>query len=83
MRKFAAIALASALVTSSAFAAGSQDSSPLAAGKPAGVKNAQLTGNGFLLIAGLAVVAGGIALVVSSGSGNNVAVTTSSTSTSP
>ena len=79
MRRFAAIVLASTLTVSSAFAA---DNAPaLSAGKPAGVKDAQFAGSGLLLVFGIAIVAGGIALVASQGSGNTP--TASSTSTTP
>lgn len=80
MRSFAALIIAGTVLASSAFAA--QVDAPLAPGKPAGVKEAQRDGNGFLMFAGVAVVAGGIALVVSQGnSGNNIAVSTPLTTT--
>ena len=79
MRRFAAVVLASSLLASSAFAQGND--APLPAGKPAGVKQANLAGNGLLVLFGLAIVGGGIALVASSGSGN--AITTSTTGTAP
>lgn len=80
MRGFAVITLAATLLTTSAYAAGTEIASPLPAGKPAGVKQAQIAGGGLLLIAGIAIVAGGIALVASEGnSGNNVSVTTTGT----
>jgi hypothetical protein len=75
MRSFAALIIAGTVLASSAFAA--PVDAPLAPGKPAGVKEAQQGGNGFLMLAGVAVVAGGIALVVSQGnSGNSIAVST-------
>jgi hypothetical protein len=79
MRNIIAVTLASMLAASSAYAA-SDPTGPLAPGKPAGVQNANMVGGGFLLIAGVAIVAGGIALVASSGnSGNTIAVTTTGT----
>jgi hypothetical protein len=80
MPRFTAIVLASTLAFSSAFAAQTDSSTPLAPGNPAGVKQAQLAGNGLLFVFGLAVVAGGLALVVSNGSsGGNITTTTTST----
>ncbi len=81
MRRLAAIVLAGTLSVSSAFAGSSDNSAPLSAGKPAGVKEATLAGSGLLLVFGLAVVAGGIALVSSQGSGNTSS--TSTTATTP
>ena len=78
MRSFAAAILALALCTSNGFAA--DNGSPLAPGKPAGVKEANLESGGVLLWVGLAVVAAGIAIVVSN-SGNGP--TTSTTATTP
>lgn len=80
MRRFAAIVVASTLVTSSAFAAGT-NVAPLAPGKPAGVKEANLSGNGMLYLFGLAILGGGIALVASQGTGNNVTNLTTTTTT--
>jgi len=80
MRRLIAAVLASSIVCSNAFAVESGSNVALAPGKPAGVKTANASGNGFLLIAGIAIVAGGIALVASSGSsGNAIAVTTTGT----
>ncbi len=76
MRCLAAVFLSTALFASSAFAGPVE--APLSAGKPAGVKHAQAEGNTVLLVAGIAVVAGGIALVAS-GNGSGPAVTTSAT----
>jgi hypothetical protein len=80
MRIFAAIGLASVLVTSSAYAAGNEPA--LTPGKPAGVSKAQMHGNGLLLIAGVAIVAGGIALVATSGNSNGT-IANSTSSTAP
>ena len=79
MRNIAALVLASTMMASTAFA-GSDSAAPLAPGKPAGVQQAALAGNGLLLLFGLAVVGGGIALVASQGSsGNTIQATTTST----
>ena len=79
MRIIGAAILASSLIVSSAFAA-TNAAAPLAPGKPAGVKNAQAADNTLLMVLGLGVVAGGIA--VASGSGNG-SVTTTTTGTHP
>ena len=76
MRLFAAVALATSVLASSAFAAGTDTRAPLAPGKPATVKKAQMEGNTVMLLAGVAVVGGGIALVASEGNGTPTAVTT-------
>jgi hypothetical protein len=85
MRTIGAIVLASCLVVSSAFAATNAPapnaSGPLPPGKPAGVKKAQVADNTLLLVLGLGVVAGGIALVAS-GNGNG-STTATTTATSP
>jgi hypothetical protein len=80
MRTIGAAIVASSLIVSSAFAA-TDTAGPLAPGKPAGVKQAQDTDNTLLIVLGLGVVAGGIALVASSG--GNGSVTTTTTSTNP
>jgi hypothetical protein len=80
MRTIGAALMASSLIVSSAFAA-TDATAPLAPGKPAGVKQAQATDNTLLIVLGLGVVAGGIALVAS-GNGNGT-VTTTTTSTNP
>lgn len=77
MRVIGAAILASTLVISSAFAA---DSSLLAPGKPAGVHKAQMEGSGLMWGLGLAVIAGGAALVAS---GNGKSTVTATTTTSP
>jgi hypothetical protein len=78
MRIFIAAALSSTLIVSAALAA---DVGPLAAGKPAGVKQAQVGTTGWVLI-GAGVIAA-IAIVVASDSNGkpttgpqNLAVTT-------
>jgi len=80
MRIIGAAILASSLIVSSAFAA-TNAAAPLAPGKPAGVKKAQAADNTMLMVLGLGVVAGGIALVASGG--GNGSVTTTTTSTTP
>jgi len=80
MRIIGAAILATSLVVSSAFA-GTNVTAPLAPGKPAGVKKAQATDNTMLMVLGLGIVAGGIALVASGG-GNDTVVTATTTSTS-
>ena len=82
MRTIGAALLASSLIASSAFAA-TDATAPLTPGKPAGVKQAQSMDNTLLLVLGLGVVAGGIALVASSSGNSNVnVVTTATTGTS-
>lgn len=78
MWTFGAAILASSLIVSSAFAA-TDAATPLAPGKPAGVKQAQAADNTVLIVLGLGVVAGGIALVASGNGGNSVATTTTAT----
>jgi hypothetical protein len=83
MRIFAAVALATSVLASSAFAAGTEVRAPLAPGKPATVKKAQMEGNTVMLLAGVAVIGGGIALVASEGNGTPAAVTTTTGSGLP
>jgi hypothetical protein len=81
MRTIGAAILASSLIVSSAFAASTAVT--LAPGKPAGVKQAQMMDNNtLLLVLGLGVVAGGIALVAS-GNGHSAVTTTTTTTTAP
>jgi len=79
MRTIGAVLLASSLIVSSAFA-GTDASAPLTPGKPAGVKQAQMMDNTLLLVVGLGVVAGGIALIAAGSGNTTVSTTTSSTS---
>ncbi len=83
MRSFAAVILATAFLASNAFAAGNESRAPLVPGKPAGVKAAQLDGTPtLLLVAGVGIVAAGIALSASGDNNSIVSVgTTSSTTT--
>jgi hypothetical protein len=70
MRNLTAIALATSLFASNAFAADAV--APLAPAKPAGLKQAQFEGdNAILYIIGLGVLAAGIAIAASGGSSNN------------
>lgn len=78
MRRFVAVVLAGSLMASSAFAA---TDAALAPGKPAGVQKATMGGGGFLIFAGIAIVAGGIALVASEGNSGNTIATTTTTGT--
>ena len=82
MRSFFAALVASSLLVSNAFAA-SQTVPPLPAGKPAGVSKAAALGPNFLLIMlGLGVVIGGVALAASNSGGDGVTTpTTTATST--
>jgi hypothetical protein len=76
MRSLAAIVLATSLVSTQVYA----DTASLAPGKPAGVQQATLAAPGVVIIFGLAIIAGGIALVTSQGSsGGTVAATTTAT----
>lgn len=81
MRIFASVLVATSLFVSSAFAA-SQTVSTLPAGKPAGVGQAALLGPNFgLILMGLGVVIGGVALAASSCGDCGTVTTTTSTST--
>ncbi len=78
-----AAVLAASLVISCAFAATTPDTpAPLAPGKPAGVKQAQMEGSWGFWLGAAAVVGLGIGLVAS-GNGNKGTTTTTTTSTSP
>ena len=86
MRTIMVTLLASSLMVSSTFAA----TAPLPAGKPAGVKEAAFLGpNTLMLLIGLGIAVGGLALAVSNPggqgitSGTTTATTTTSTGTSP
>jgi hypothetical protein len=81
MRIISAILLSVALSSSAVFAADS--AAPLAAGKPAGVHNAQMGDNTLLIALGAGAFVAAVA-VLASGSGNNnitAATTTSATTT--
>jgi hypothetical protein len=62
MRVFISAVLATSLIASSALA----DDGALAPGKPAGVKQAQMTGTEWMIALGVAAVAGGIAIAATS-----------------
>jgi hypothetical protein len=83
LRKFGAVALASALLVTTgtaAFAAPASDQAALAPGKPAGVHEARLRAPLWLWIAGVGFVALGVGLVVSGGgNGHSSATTTTGT----
>ena len=81
MRTFSAACLAIMFMASGAFAA-ADTSAPLIAGKPAGVKQAQLSGHGLLLVSGLAIVGGGIALAAA-GNRSTPTTTTAATTGTP
>lgn len=76
MRSIAAVALATSFLVTQAVAA--DVSAPLAAGKPAGVKQAQVENNTLFIIAGAGLVAAGIALAAS---GDNNVITPATTTT--
>ena len=78
MRIFGAAILATSLLVTNAFAA-----TTLPAGKPAGVKKAQMMNNNMLLIIGGIGLAGlGIGLAASGSGGGPTTVTTATISTS-
>ena len=76
MRRLAAISLAVSLIASNAIAA---ENASLAPGKPAGVKQAALSGTPFVWVLGLAFLGAGIGLAASGTGGNTPAVTTTTT----
>jgi hypothetical protein len=67
MRVFGAALVAMMMTVSSAFAADGM----LAPGKPAGTKQAQIETGGVLLVVGILVAAGAIALIASTTQGNS------------
>ncbi len=71
------ITFTASLAGSAAFA-----DTPLAPGKPAGVQKAQLENGTLIIVAGVAVVAAGIAIAVSNGNNNNTTATAATTTTS-
>jgi hypothetical protein len=79
VRKLGAIALASTLLLSStaAFAGSESSQAALAPGKPAGVKEAQMFAPIWIWIAGVGLVAVGVALVASGGNNGSASATTS------
>ena len=79
MRGFGAGFVAMAMTVSSAFAADSTFKGPLAPGKPAGVKQADIEAGGVWLIVGIVAVAGAIAAIASTTQGNGATTSTSAT----
>jgi hypothetical protein len=69
MRVIVATVLATSLFVSSAFAA--TDSAPLAPGKPAGVKQADIEAGGVIMWLGIAAVCAGIAVLAAGTQGNS------------
>jgi hypothetical protein len=80
MRIFGAALLAASLLVTNAFAA-----TALPAGKPAGVKKAQMEGNALLIVAGIGLAGLGIGLAASANGGGPTTFTTApvTTGTSP
>jgi hypothetical protein len=76
MRAIGAALVAMTMTVSSAFAA---DTGMLSPGKPAGTKEAQIETGGVLLVVGILVAAGAIALVASTTQGNGATSSTSGT----
>jgi len=66
MRKFSTLVIVISMVASSAWA------EPLAAGKPAGVKAAQMGGKEWLVFGGIGVVAAGVLIATSGGRSSNL-----------
>jgi hypothetical protein len=87
MRNFCAALIACSIISTSAFAADADGA--LSPGRPAGVKQAQMTEHATLWIVGLGLVAAGIAIAASSSGGNHNSgapgggTTTTTTTTSP
>lgn len=75
MRAIGAALVAMTMTISGAFAA----DGVLAPGKPAGTKEAQIETGGVLLVAGILVAAGAIALIASTTQGNGSTSSTSGT----
>ena len=76
MRTFGAAVLAASLLVTNAFAA-----TTLPAGKPAGVKKAQMERNTLLIVAGVGLAGLGIGLAASTGGGGQVVTTTATVGT--
>ena len=75
MRKIGAALVATSLLVSSAYAADTASTGPLAPGKPAGTHEAAIQTGGVLLFVGLAAAAGIIALVASTTQGSSTPTT--------
>jgi hypothetical protein len=80
MRKASVMAVAAAALVSASVAQANDNSSPLAAGKPAGVKQAQLSAPLWAWVAGIGFVALAVGIAASPRSSAPV---TSSTGTAP
>jgi hypothetical protein len=81
MRTITAALIVTSLVASNAFAA-PRTVAPLPTGKPAGVSQAASMGpNAFLILAGVGILAGSLALTLSNGRVGVTSPTTTSTST--
>lgn len=80
MRNFCAALIACSIMSTTAFAA--DNDGALSPGRPAGVKQAQMTDRTTLLLIGAGVVVAAIAIAASSGGGNHNSSTTT-TSTTP
>jgi len=81
MRNFGTLVIVISMVASSAWA------EPLAAGKPAGVRGAQMTGKEWMVFGGIGALAAGVLIATSGGRSSTPAnqvvtvVTTSGTAT--
>ena len=80
MRLFVSAVLVTVLFASNALAG---DSTALAPGKPAGVKDAQIMDNTVVIGLGVALVAAGIAIAASSGNNHNAPTNVTTTTTAP
>jgi len=65
MRNFGTLVIVISMVASSAWA------EPLTAGKPAGVKSAQISGKEWLVFGGIGAVAAGVLIATSGGRSSN------------
>ena len=84
MRNFCAALVACSIMSTAAFAA--DNDGALSPGRPAGVKQAQMTEHTTLLLIGAGVVVAAIAIAASSGGGNHNnggGTTTTTTTTAP
>ena len=70
MRAIVASIMVSSLLASTAFAADAGQVGPLAPGKPAGVKKADIEAGGVLLVGSILVLAAGIAVLASNTQGD-------------
>jgi hypothetical protein len=79
MRGIGTALVALAMTFSGAFAEDSVSQGPLAPGKPAGIKQADIEAGGVWLVVGIVAVAGIIAAVASTTQGNGTTTPTSTT----